>query len=291
MNTIRQSLLHWCRRHHVERFRGGYRLEQYLRKSLPVLIKDYTPVYVDMARPNWQAKELFSRDENAAWDYEPHVSATLQMLVRPGDIVYDIGANIGLHTIYLHRLGAKVFAFEPNPKLIPNLRRTIKPLHSAQLFNMALSDRRGTATLFVPRDHDMASLGNWREDSEQCQCPMTTLDSLQLPPPDLIKCDVEGAELRVFRGGQAMLSNPDTAPIVLFEEHAVAAGTQGFEQDAAQKYLAALPSRYQFFLMNRETCGLDPVGERASDWCDLLAVPECRMDRMTGLSRKAGAGA
>ena len=152
---------------------------------------------------------------------------------------------------------------------------------------MGLSDQCGAATLFVPRDHDMASLGNWRGEAEQRQCSLTTLDTIDLPSPDLIKCDVEGAELRVFRGGAKMLSNVETAPIILFEEHAGAAGTLGLEQNAAQQYLGSLPSRYRFFLINRETCGLDPAAGRSDIWCDLLAVPECRKGRMTQLSAKA----
>lgn len=284
MSTIRQSLLQWCCQHRIERFRGGYRLEQHLRKSLPIAIKGYPPVYVDMANPNWQAKELFSKEKNAAWDYEEYVAETLRRLIRPGDIAFDIGANIGLYTIFMHQLGAKIFAFEPNPKLIPNLRRTLKALPSAGLLEVALSDRCGDATLFVPSDHDMASLGNWRGEAEERQCSMTTLDTIGLPPPDLIKCDVEGAELRVFRGGEKMLSDREKAPVIVFEEQAVAAEALGFEQCAAQKYLASLPSRYRFFLINRETRSLEVAGERPSIWCDLLAVPECRTDRMARLS-------
>lgn len=282
MSTFRQSLLRWCSRHRINRFRGGYRLERLLGKSLPISLEGYPPVYVDVARPNWQAQELLTRDETAPWTYEEHVSETLRKLLKPGDLVYDIGANIGLHTIFVHALGAKVFAFEPNPELIPNLRRTFKNLPSAQLFEVALSDQAGTATLFVPNDHDMASLGNWRGYSERRECSMTTLDALDLPKPDIIKCDVEGAELRVFRGGEKLLSDTERAPIVLFEEHAAAAGALGFGQDAAQKYLASLPSGYRFFLMNRETCGLEPAGQRPSIWCDLLAVPACRAARMGG---------
>ena len=115
MGTIRKSLLRWCYQHRIERFRGGYRLEQYLGKPIPVSINGYPPVYIDMQHPNWQAMQLLLRDENAPWDYEMHVAETLRKLLRPGDVVYDIGANIGLHTIFMHQLGANVFAFEPNP--------------------------------------------------------------------------------------------------------------------------------------------------------------------------------
>lgn len=212
MSSIQRSLLQWCFRHRIERFRGGYRLERVLGESLPIAIENSPPVYIDMLHPNWQARELFSHNESIPWNYERHVSETLRQLLRSGDVVYDIGANIGLHTILLHKLGAKVFAFEPNPALIPNLQRTIRALPSAQLLPVALSDQSGTATLFVPVDHDMASLGNWREETERRQCSMTTLDALDLPRPDLIKCDVEGAELRVFRGGQSCCPIPKQPP-------------------------------------------------------------------------------
>jgi FkbM family methyltransferase len=252
------------------------------QRSVPVKLgKRYPPVYVDLIEPNWQAMRLFLGQCAGGENYERHVSETLRNLIRPGDIVYDIGANIGLHSIFMHGLGARVFAFEPNAKLIPNLRHTFKALPACQVFHLALSDECGTATLFVPKDHDMASLGNWREDAERLECSMTTLDSLDLPNPDLIKCDVEGAELRVFRGGEKMLSDREHAPIIVFEEQANASGALGFDQDAAQKYLASLPSGYKFFVIDREACKLEPVqGNRPGIWCDLLAVPTCREDRM-----------
>jgi FkbM family methyltransferase len=285
MSTIRQSLLRLCYLRNLDCYRGGYRFKQLMlagQRSVPVKLgKKSPPVYVDLIEPNWQAMRLFLGQGVEEEYYERHVSETLRNLIRPGDIVYDIGANIGLHSIFMHGLAAKVFAFEPNPKLIPNLRRTFKALRSAQLLHLALSDECGTAAFYVPKDHDMASLGNWREDAERRECSMTTLDSLDLPKADLIKCDVEGAELRVFRGGAKMLSDREHAPIVLFEEHAGAAGAQGFTQDAAQKYLASLPSRYEFFLIDRETCNLEPArDQRPGIWCDLLAVPACRQDRM-----------
>jgi FkbM family methyltransferase len=285
MSTIRQSLLRLCYLRNLDRYRGGYRFRQLMlagQRSVPVKLgKQYPPVYVDLIEPNWQALPLFLGYMAGGEHYERHVSETLLNLIRPGDIVYDIGANIGLHSILIYTLGAKVFAFEPNPKLIPNLRRTFKGLRSGQLFHVALSDESGRAAFYVPKDHDMASLGNWREDAEELECSMTTLDSLDLPRPDLIKCDVEGAELRVFRGGAKMLSDREHAPIVLFEEHAGAAGAQGFTQDAAQKYLASLAPQYEFFLIDRETCKLEPASDqRLGTWCDLLAVPACRQDRM-----------
>jgi FkbM family methyltransferase len=297
MSTIRQSLLRLCYLHHLDRYRGGYRFKQLMlagQRSVPVKLgKEYPPVYVDLIDPNWQAMRLFLGQSAGGEDYERHVSETLRNLIRPGDIVYDIGANIGLHSIFIHGLRAKVFAFEPNPKLIPNLRRTFEALRSARLSDVALSDECGTATLFVPKDHDMASLGNWREDAEEWKCPMTTLDALDLPKPDLIKCDVEGAELRVFRGGAKMLSDQERAPIIVFEEQANASGALGFAQDAAQKYLASLPSRYKFFLIDRETCKLEPVQDkRPGIWCDLLAVPGCRQDRLqcyqAGVNSRSG---
>src|SRR5687768_1994453 len=70
----------------------------------------------------------------------------MRQFVRPGDVVFDIGAHLGFYTLLLSKLageGGKVFAFEPNPELLPSLRRTLEEPKNVQLFEVALSDKEG----------------------------------------------------------------------------------------------------------------------------------------------------
>ena len=115
------SLLRWIYRANLQsRVRGAHRVSQMLGKyttSSPVQISGYPTIYVNAAFGNVTERSLFCESPVAAWKYEPHVSDLLRAIVRPGDIAFDIGANIGLLSILLHALGAKVYSFEPNPKL------------------------------------------------------------------------------------------------------------------------------------------------------------------------------
>lgn len=280
------SLLRWLYRTETpSRVRGAHRLSEFLRHrctSEPVRVQGLPPVYVNVASGHWQAKDWFVNTPLKDWKYEPHVFPVFGRVVRKGDVAFDIGANIGFYSVLLHSLGAKVYAFEPNPALKPNLRRSFSGLNpQIKLMPVALSDEPGSVTLFIPEHgHDAASFGKWKPSVDQFESRVETLDSLDLPQPDFIKCDVEGAESKVFRGGRAMLSDCKRAPALIFEEHFGMARAQGLEKEAAQKFLCSLPSRYRFFLIDRETGTIEPsTGERPY-WCDVLAVPECKMDRV-----------
>lgn len=157
---------------------------------------------------------------------EPNEQRIMERVVRPRDVAYDIGANLGLHMALLSRcVGAagRVYAFEPNPALVRLLRLTAHEAGNCVLHNVALGDVEETAMLFVPDDHSMASLANWTNGrcgrTRQVRCDQVKLDHLiaeGLQPPDFIKCDVEGAELKVFTGARQTLDR-SAAPIVLFE--------------------------------------------------------------------------
>jgi len=171
----------------------------------------------------------------------------MQQVVRPGMVVFDIGANIGLQTSYLSSLvgpSGHVFAFEPNPMLGNLLKRTCQSLPNATFFPTALSDEKGTASFYIPMDHTMAGFQDWtRLPTERSEVEMDRLDDLNLPQPDFIKCDVEGAELKVFKGALRTLSGQ---PTILFEinEHTVKPYNQ--PATAALDFLKALDV-YDFF--------------------------------------------
>jgi hypothetical protein len=95
-----------------------------------------------------------------------------------------------------------------------------------------------------------------------------------LPLPNFIKCDVEGAELKVFRGGQKTLDRAD-APVILFEAGPDSAAGFGLTMTDAANFLGALPRPgYQFFelhgggtLRRVEPADLKPHNQ------NVLAVP------------------
>jgi len=136
---------------------------------------------------------------------------------RPGDLVLDCGAYIG-RTVdqFLGAGAATVFGFEPNPTLFEGLRSKFDGEPRVRLFNIALSDRNGTAELDVPDfNHGAGSIvkayataqAESRDSALATVAVETrTLDDLALPACSYWKIDVEGAEAQVFRGAERTLA-------------------------------------------------------------------------------------
>ncbi|HMB07734.1 MAG TPA: FkbM family methyltransferase [Isosphaeraceae bacterium] len=88
-------------------------------------------------------------------DLDRKVSETIKRIVRPGDHVLDIGANLGLVTLQLAKLVGKrgvVHSFEPNPNIANLLRRSIErnELENVRLHTCALGTEEGTLDLSFP---------------------------------------------------------------------------------------------------------------------------------------------
>jgi FkbM family methyltransferase len=217
---------------------------------------------------------------------------TMRRFVKAGDVVFDIGANVGLHSILLSRVvgpSGKVCAFEPNSDLLTALESTISQLRNATLHPIALSNKTTESVLFVPPDDSVASLVDWAVNSPKfaddgpshvVACVERTLDSLvdagMLPQPNFIKCDVEGAELRVFEGGRKTLDRVD-APLILFEANECAMRAFDLDVSAAMDFLAGLiKPNYRFFAVGADA-KLSGIDEINSDFLNILAVPASRL--------------
>lgn len=145
-------------------------------------------------------------------DFEPSESKMMEKLFEGRHIFFDIGANIGWHSINLSAKyrNARFFCFEPIPKTFTQLNEniSINALENISVFNIALSDTPGEQKYFYytacSGNASAANLSD-RPDVTEIVCNQTTLDKFilgkSLPPPEFIKCDVEGAELMVIKGG------------------------------------------------------------------------------------------
>lgn len=159
------------------------------------------------------------------FDYEKSDSAMIERLILDGDVFFDIGANIGWYSLCValtHR-AAKIYSFEPIPKTYSYLESNIKLNHLANVtaFNFGFSDRRGQCDFYIYEEGSgNASSVNVsdREDIQVCQSELRTLDDFTADTRtkvDFIKCDVEGAELLVYRGGLQTIKRDK--PIVFSE--------------------------------------------------------------------------
>ena len=128
----------------------------------------------------------------------------------------DIGANMGWYALNLAARfpAARVHAFEPVPATFRSLERNLalNGFGNVELHNLGLMDETGGQTFFCdPRISGRASARNLVDDpaARPVDCPVSRLDDFVRDHgvrPDLLKVDVEGAELMVFRGGLETLA-------------------------------------------------------------------------------------
>jgi FkbM family methyltransferase len=158
--------------------------------------------------------------------YEPTETRVMDLLAANACSILDVGANIGLYAIrFAKRFAqARVYAFEPMPTSHAFLQRNVAANavgNRVSCFNYGLSETSGTVDFFIsPAAGTNASLLNvaGAQDAQRVVGLTLTLDQWtanQKVAPDFIKCDVEGAELLVFRGGRATLAKAQ--PIVFAE--------------------------------------------------------------------------
>ncbi len=167
-------------------------------------------------------------------DAEPEVQEALAELIKPGQTVYDVGANIGFFTILCSRLvgpQGRVYAFEPIPQNLATLRHnvTLNALSNVTIVEKALSSSTGTAEMFVSpwsAFHSLNVEGATKQDDHGPQVGEVTVQTVTLDEfvqgegvraPDLVKIDVEGAELIVLGGMRETLRA--VKPLLLCELH------------------------------------------------------------------------
>jgi FkbM family methyltransferase len=157
--------------------------------------------------------------------HEVQVQQALIRSLRPGDHVWDVGANIGYLSLLAARIvgpGGRVIAVEPDPDCAAAIRNNaaLNDLDTVDVVEAAAADRSGIAELVVVRDRlwtRLASVGDHHEGEARVEVRTLALDDLDRPPPALVKIDVEGAELDVIAGMTRLLR--DARPIVVCEMH------------------------------------------------------------------------
>lgn len=171
----------------------------------------------------WRARTLFTK--------EPDTLAWIDSL-RPGEIYYDVGANVGLYTVYAAKRGLTVYAFEPESQNYALLNRNI---HLNQLqdrvnaYQVAISSSKRMDYLYISTVTIGGAMNNFGEpvDFNQAQFtpdfkqatvafPLDTLvEEFGLPAPQHLKIDVDGLEHAVVEGARRTLSNPAMQSVLI----------------------------------------------------------------------------
>jgi len=181
--------------------------------------------------------EITLPHDKAVWTgtYEYEFTRAIIEYVRPGDICYDIGGYRGFMSGAMALAGAsKVVVFEPAPMNRLALRRLceLNPTLPISVMPFALSDSNGLARLKVMPDLSMGKLvGSPFQTGalalDEITVSVRTIDGLvecgDIPPPDVIKIDVEGSEIDVLRGATKVLET--SRPRIFLEAHSVALET------------------------------------------------------------------
>lgn len=159
---------------------------------------------------------------------EPEVQDALRRHLRPGMTFYDLGANIGFFSLLAARLvgeQGRVIAFEADPEIAARLREHVdrNKFRSVTVVEKAVWSE--ASKVFFERVDPATSpdrgLGHVADaaSANTMEIEAVTLDDFARtsPAPDFIKCDVEGAEVEVFRGAQRLMA--EKRPGILCEIH------------------------------------------------------------------------
>ena len=133
--------------------------------------------------------------------------------LEDGDVVFDLGANVGVFSVFAARKKCSVYAFEPVGYIYDLLCRTLE-LNSAQdivtTVNMGVSDQYGEADIFLSEVNIGANTIMGKGENGQ-RIKLTTIDQFvkdnQISKLDFIKADIEGAERLMLEGAKETLKN------------------------------------------------------------------------------------
>lgn len=193
--------------------------------DLPLEVPWYDGLRVCLRLSNDLSKQLF-----IGGCYDPNEFFFLGRFLKSAMTVIDAGANEGLYTLFAAQsVGpqGRVWALEPSSREFDRLRLNVENngLSNVRLFQSALSDSSGEQDLLIAdAEHaGQSTLGRFANDVvrvvRQERVPVWRLDDLAsqegLKRLDLLKLDVEGAEVRVLQGARRVLRK--LRPLILFE--------------------------------------------------------------------------
>lgn len=219
--------------------------------------------------------------------YSRDIVLLMNRILRPGMVALDVGANIGEITMAAaRRVGSNghVYSFEPMASIYPRLKEHVAMNGMNQVTPIAkgLSDRTGTATLFLAEAafedgtrHD--GLGTLYPTASRSvaagDVELTTLDEFctnsNITRIDLVKIDVEGAELDVLKGGLTSIAR--FQPFLIVEVQRETTRAAGYESEDIISLLKSMG--YTFFVIGRKA-RLHPLGKMGlANFQNVLCVP------------------
>jgi FkbM family methyltransferase len=159
----------------------------------------------------------------------------ISSMLRAGDIVIDVGANIGTTVIPSSLIvgeAGKVYAFEPHPRIFSYLKGNLRlnKIVNVEAYNTALGNQKGSIYLQNNDNDDMNRIcaGN---EKDCLQAPIITLDSFMKEGEKiaLLKIDVEGYEMFVLDGAERTLMSTECVCMEMSEKFLSEYGSSGHQ--------------------------------------------------------------
>ncbi|MDD5657265.1 MAG: FkbM family methyltransferase [Elusimicrobia bacterium] len=222
------------------------------------------------------------------------LEASLALMDEDADVL-DVGANIGWYALTLSRRrpACRIFSFEPIPRTFRDLEENIRINGAANVRPMpfGLSEREEEKTFyFYPEGAANASAANvsGRKDARELRCRVRRLDDFVREEglrPGFIKCDVEGAELFVLRGGQDAVSRHK--PVIFCEMLRKWTAPFGYHPNDIIALLGGLGYRC-YLLEGRDLAECPVVDESTVDTNFFFLHPAAHAAKLKAFAARAG---
>jgi len=155
--------------------------------------------------------------------FEKGSEVVFQSLLSSGMVVLDIGANLGIYTLYALQAGCEVYSFEPTPSTFDILKKNVKVngfenSNKLQLINKAVSDKNGTVNFYIKQGicgQNSLFKGSDMLDSIAVETIIADEYLRALDKVDIIKIDVEGAEYYAMLGLKNIIARSPEIKILI----------------------------------------------------------------------------
>jgi FkbM family methyltransferase len=201
--------------------------------------------------PDGETVRVLSKYRRASWNLEEY--RAFRRVLGPGAVALDVGANIGSYAMLFGqwvRPHGRVYAFEPALDTRAALERHIALNDLADVVvpvPAAVSDASGRAAFMTAGPHGISRLGT-RDEPPALIVDTITIDEFcdrESVRPDLLKIDVEGAELAVLRGARDTLRACRRDVALFVELHPSIWASVGLTRGEIQAELAAVGFRIE----------------------------------------------
>ena len=223
--------------------------------------------------------------------YEWKDTPTVVSLARNSNIIFDIGGNIGQMALLFSKYAGKVYTFEPIPAVAERIEKNIKLNHLESkiiLSRVALTNFKGQIKFGLPPDSNRGTGSTVITESSKnntIEVEATTLDDFILQHGiqdiDLIKMDIEGAELFALKGMKSILSKTKK-PIIILEMTLAMMKQAGYGPNELMSFL----QQYGYACYEFAKDGLHgPVSEvhpLSENYC-FLTADHLRMEKVKGV--------